>query len=216
MEKIVYTVITSKDYKLRDPKDRLNIDWQHICFTNQPRIKSKQWEIIKIKNDHLTNQKLSRKVKILCHKYLPNCDMSLYLDSRFTICCDLNAFVNNYSNKYPLSFMLHNRRNCLYDEAEYLMNMNIGSKYRLLKQIQQYQNEGMPAHFGLYAPGVMIRYHNSAHLIGLMEKWWEEVKKWTYRDIVSLPYALWKTQFTNFNVMPFHHTYELFMDRQNG
>ena len=178
MKKVIYTVITSDDYTLKEPIV-INSNWELICFTNQKKLTSKNWRIIQIDNQRLTNQKLSRKIKLLSHSYLNFADLSIYIDSRFTINRNLDMFVDKYlQNKY-LAIMLHNRRNCLFDEADYLIKLNIASKSRLTKQINKYISEGMPANFGLFAPGIMIRKHHNVVLDEFMELWWKEVYKWT-------------------------------------
>ena len=59
IRKVVYTVVTGKDYELREPK-KINKGWDYICFSNV-KLKSKHWKIIRIEED-LPNNVLSRKV----------------------------------------------------------------------------------------------------------------------------------------------------------
>lgn len=201
MRKIVYTILFG-DYNLVEPKYNNN-NWDLICFTNK-NIKSKKWNIIQKHCDDPFKE--SRKIKIRCDKFL-DFDICLYLDSKFTVKCNLDDFVNN-NLKSNMLLMRHNKRNCLYDEANYCIKLGKGNKNIILNQINNYRKDGFPKNFGLYAPGIMLR-KNSPEIINFMKLWYNEVDKYTYRDQISFPYVLWKTPI-NFDSLPFKETYNTF------
>ena len=56
-----------------------------------------------------------------------------------------------------------------------------------------YVKENFPHKLGLVESNVMIRKHNKNESIELMEKWWNEINKYSHRDQLSFNYLLWKT-----------------------
>jgi hypothetical protein len=74
----------------------------------------------------------------------------------------------------------------------------------------------MPSNFGLWAPGIMIRKKNVL-LEHMMEIWWNDVCRYSYRDIPSLSWAMWKKEsLFDMNMLKeyeFNKTYHDFMDR---
>jgi hypothetical protein len=201
MKKIVYTVVLG-DFILHEPKHK-NDEWELICFTDR-NIKSKNWKIINV--THKDPLKKSREIKIRCDKFL-DFDLCVYLDSQFTIRCDLNQFVEN-NMKTDFSLMGHKRRKCVYDEAAYCIFKQRGNKDIISKQIEYYKEMGFPKNFGLYACGIMIR-KNSSKVIEFMKLWYDEVQKFSYRDQISFPYILWKYPI-DLDIMKFQKTYNLF------
>jgi hypothetical protein len=199
MKKIVYTVLLG-DYELNEPKYKNN-RWKYICFTDQ-NIKSENWEIIKVSG----GRKKSREIKIKSHKFMEY-DICLYIDAKFTIKIDLDNFVNK-NLKNDLCLMKHNKRRCLYDEGNFCIKIGKDKKETISKQLEYYKKDGMPENFGLYAPGVMLK-KNTKQINKFMELWYEQVEKFSYRDIISFSYVLWKNPI-DLNLMPFKETYKRF------
>jgi len=209
MNKVAYTVLTGKGtYTLKDIKFKTP-GWRYVCFSTK-NIKSKDWEIINIDSSHgLNNKKLSRRVKILNHEYLPNEDISVYFDSKFTIRHDLDKFVSDYLQEpYDMAVMKHNRRNCIYEEEKLLIKLRIDDPKTIKTQVDKYRKSGFPKQKGLYAPGIMIRKHNNS-VKDLMECWFSEIEKHSYRDILSLPVCLEKNS-VKLSVMPWDEAYNMF------
>lgn len=199
MKKIAYTVLLG-NYKLNEPS-YMNEDWELICFTDQ-NIKSKNWNIIKVEG----GRKKSREIKIRSDKYF-DYDVCLYLDARFTIKCNLNEFVNEYL-KSNLAVMKHNKRKCSYDEGHFCIKISKDKRKTILNQLNHYKTKGLPEGFGLYAPGIMIK-RNTKEVNKFMKLWYNEVEKYSYRDIISFSYVLWKNPI-EISLMPFKETYGRF------
>lgn len=199
MKKVVYTVLLG-NYKLNEPKHK-NPEWEHLCFTDQD-IHSKNWKIIKVKG----GKKRSREIKIRSDQFF-SYDVCLYLDARFTIKCDLDAFVKEYL-KTDLCVMEHNKRKCAYKEGEFITKLGIDKKTVIDKQLSVYREMGFPEDFGLYAPGIMIK-RNTPKVNHFMQIWYEQVDKYSYRDIISFSYTLWKNPI-DLSLMPFKPTYRRF------
>ncbi len=199
MKKVVYTVLLG-NYKLNEPV-YINKDWTLVCFTDQ-NIQSKNWSIVKIEG----RRKKSREIKIRCDKYL-DFDISLYIDAKFTIKCNLDDFVKK-NLQTDIAVMKHNKRICSYSEGHFCIKIGKDKEETILKQLEHYKDDGFPKNFGLYAPGIMIR-KNTKEVNRFMKLWYDEVSKYSYRDIISFSYVLWKNPI-DLSLMPFKETYRRF------
>jgi hypothetical protein len=191
MDKVIYTCITDPKYPLKE-FSYINKDYNYICFTTL-RLKSKNWEIIKIqKEDDLDSAKLSRKYKILHHKYFPYAEKTIYIDSKFSINFDMEQFIkdNNFEDENIVN-LTHPKRSCIYEEAKYCIENKIGNKKDIEKQIKIYRENNYPEQNGLKANGLLIRKNNKI-VNNVMDDWWEEVRNFSSRDQISFMYILWK------------------------
>lgn len=208
MKKVVYTTVIGKLYKLYEPTKK-NKNWDYVCFTDQ-NISSKGWNIRKIEKEGIDDNIVSRKVKILNHLFLNEYDVSLYIDSKFTVKCDLDDFYEkNMPEGKDISLMKHHKRDNVYEEAQFCIDNKIGDKDKIEMQIKKYKKEGFPDTLGLLAPGIMIRKHHIKKIESFMEKWYEQVVNYSGRDQLSFPYLLWKNPL-ELNLMPFRKTYDTF------
>jgi hypothetical protein len=203
--KIIYTVIIGDGFALREPVV-LNPEWKHVCFTDQP-FKSDVWEIRNVTVKQYSKEKTSRLYKIIPPI---QCMLSLYLDSRFTIKTDLNQWavdaVNNVGIDRSMVVMKHNKRDCAYAEARILQ---LSSSV----QVGRYRREGFPEHFGLFAPGIMLRQHSHEQLV-FNSAWAQEIIAGSHRDQISLAYTIWKqNRLHKVGTLPFRETYDAFMVR---
>jgi hypothetical protein len=126
-----------------------------------------------------------------------DCDASLWmdgsvhvLDGRFV------ALVREKLKEHEFVLWDHPEdRDCFLQEARHCYDW---PKYRdepLLEQAQHYLSEGMPEHFGLWATTSIARVH-SEKIRALGSAWLDEIKRWTVKDQVSLPYLLWREGIT--------------------
>ncbi len=200
MKKVIYTVMLGKKYKLNEPR-YVNKNWSFICFTDRENLVSKNWSIIKVK--HNDAKKKSREIKIRCDKFL-DFDICLYLDSKFVVKCDLDDFVKKYL-KNDIAVMDHNKLNCPYKAIKKCVDLKIDKKDILMKQYRAYKDAGLPENFRVCSPGIMLR-KNTDEVINFMKMWYEEIVKYSYRDIPSFSYILWKNPI-KLSLMPFRETY---------
>ena len=105
---VIYTVITG-DYDTIKQPQVITPGADYFLFTNNHEIKDAgAWKVVYLDEDEIDgyipevaddnvrirNIRLSRKVKMLAHKYLPEgCDMSIYLDADMLIRSDLNSLL---------------------------------------------------------------------------------------------------------------------------
>lgn len=190
---VIYTAFTGNYDSLKDP-EYIDENCDYICFSNNPNIKSDIWKIIPMEDSNLDNNRIAKQYRLFPHIYLSGYDYSLWIDASLKIVGSIREYIYNYL-KNPMLNVLHDDRDCIYDE--FLISAYI-SKYStpiLEKQIQKYKEDGFPPHYGLPATGVMFRQHNNPLIIKLMEDWWNEIIKYTNQDQISFSYVCWKNNF---------------------
>ena len=231
-KKVVYTVITDPKYKIIEPL-RITEDWDYVCISSIDKVRFKRyntkklvyedigktgiWDVRYVPPGHNFDQrKLSRKIKILHDHFLPGNDVSVYIDTRFCVKCNLNHFVEDNLTG-DISVMKHNRRKCLFAEGEHLLEkgkMGAEDNRLLKKQISRYKN-WIRENYGLWAPGIMIRKHGHPELRNMMRKWYEEMLVGSHRDIISFPVAYKEfREKVVLNEMDFRKTYDAFIVRE--
>lgn len=206
MRKVVYTAMFGEKYRLNEPIF-LNKGWTLKCFTDQ-NITSKNWEIIRVKPPKDPRKK-SREVKIINHTFF-DYDICLYLDARFTVMVNLDLMVKKYLNN-DLAVMSRKKRHRSHkEEIDLCIRLKLDDKNVLKRQFDQYKKDGFPTDSILYSPGIMFK-RNTKKVKTLMEMWYNEIIKHSYRDIVSFAYVLWKYP-VKLSVMPHRSTYKAFMN----
>lgn len=193
-KKVVYTAITGDYDELLTPK-YVNDDWDYICFTDNDNIKSDFWEIRIMEHLDLDKGKKARKYKVLPHIYLPKYNYSLWIDGNYRIVDDINKYIKRYVKKNPMLCLVHEYRDCIYEEAKKCIEMNLESEKVINSQINGYRVEGYPKNNGLVASGILYRKHNDPKVIALMNAWWAEINLKSRRDQLSFNYVCWKENF---------------------
>jgi len=220
MNKVIYTASIGEIYRVFEPTFLENKGWRIVCITDRD-MELKGWEVMKInKSDYpvrldITNVKFARYIKTHPHIFFPDADISIWIDTKFTVTCDLDEVLRRYlPGDRNFVIMDHNRRNCIYEEAEIIYRDFAGQDKvitEVKKQMDEYAKKKMPAHNGLYSSGIMIRRHMIADVIKFNELWWKEIQKHSQRDMISIAYLLWKNpNMIKLNLLNFKKTYEMF------
>ena len=181
----------------------------YICFTDRD-LESETWKVIKstpIYNDPNRNAK---KYKILPHRYLKDYDYSIWIDGNIKVISDIRALCNGDSYKVYDHMQVFDKRNCIYDEAQAILNFGKINSERtpergiknwkdnpklIVDQMNRYISERYPKNNGLATNPIIVRNHNDSDVIAVMEDWWSEIKYNSKRDQLSFNYIVWKKQF---------------------
>jgi hypothetical protein len=194
-KKVVYTAITGNYDELITPEYKNN-NWDYICFTDNPKLTSEFWQIRKMEESkNLDPIKKARKYKINPHHYLPEYQISLWIDGNFKIIGNIDEYIEKYSLKNSMLCMTHPDRDCLYQEAEAVLKLKKDTEKTVSIQINKYLNENYPKNNGMIASGILYRKHNDPIVKDLMDEWWNEVKSMSRRDQLSFNYVCWKKDF---------------------
>ena len=191
MKKCVYIVIAGKyDYPFAHSIRRPDFDY--ICFTDDETIQSDFWEIRPIPEElkDLSPVRQNRAIKIRPHLYLPDYEYSIYIDANY----DLVTYPP-YLNTI-LCVNGHEKRKCLYKEAEVCIAKGKDDPEIINRQIEFYRKCGVPQNYGLWHCHYIARHHNNLTCIAMMEDWWEQVETYSFRDQISFPYVMWKYRYS--------------------
>lgn len=204
MKIVVYTCITGGYDNLMTPKVKTEgVDY--ICFTDDDKMKNDIWQIRPMPEDvkGLSNVKQQRMVKILPHKYLPEYDVSIWVDGAVDVKGDIKEFLESikYNEDGKVFIPKHPVRDCIYKEAEVVKKIGKDRTEMPDKQMKKYKEEGFPQKYGLVQSNIMIRWHNDEECKKLMECWAGEVRELSHRDQLSFNYAVWKTKASCFRAI---------------
>lgn len=194
---VVYTCITGGYDKIKEPT-LVTPGIDYICFTDNKEMKSNTWKIRPIPEELLNYSKVKqqRGVKILAHRYLPDYEISIWIDGNVDTKGNINDYLNTLDlDKYSVLIPEHPARKCIYKEKDECVRQRkiTGDGLNLAnEQMKRYREEKYPENYGLVQTNVMVRRHNDQYCKDLMEKWWSELKDYSHRDQLSFNYALWK------------------------
>lgn len=190
---IIYSSLFGNYEPIREPLvEHKDIDY--ILFTDDRNLKSDHWRINLIEDSLQNSRRTSRLPKILPHKYLPEHDISIYMDANVQILTnDIYQMIDQCLGSYDIAIPKHPRRDCLYQELKHCIKVQKEKQETADGIIDKYLKYGFPSNFGLYVNRFLIR-RNTDSIQQLDEMWWREYSSGSVRDQCSLMYCLWKTR----------------------
>lgn len=191
---VIYTAITGNYDDIHTPSV-IDPDFDYICFTDNPDLKSNFWQIRYMEDLDLDEIRKARRYKILPHRYLLEYDYSIWIDGNFDIIGDIKRYINENSKNHKLLAIKHEMRNCVYEEGVSCLDLQKDSIDLINAQLKKYRDEGYPEHNGLIASGILFRNHHDPDVIKVMEDWYDEIINYSRRDQLSFNYACWKNNF---------------------
>jgi|TARA_R110001583_G_scaffold18383_37_gene73191 hypothetical protein len=194
MKCVVYTAIYGEKDALKDPLV-VNPNVDYLCFTDNKNIKSNVWKIIHHPAIHTDPVRSAKIFKVKPHEFLSDYDISLWVDANFLIKTDLQTFFqkSDFLSKAGMMLFQHDQgRNCIYDEANTIMQDRKDDPALVNAQMNKYREEKFPPQHGLSANSIMLKKHNDSAIIALGDKWWSEIQQYSRRDQLSLYYCIWK------------------------
>ena len=192
--KCVYTVITGHYENLVPPTVFPGSDWDYICLTENPELVSDIWKIRlfrpPFKNDHARNSRLP---KACPHRYLPDYEVSLYIDNTVTLKVPPEEIEKALfpEEAFEWGVFRHSFRSTVLDEFNRVMRLSLDEPTRVLEQFITYKTV-MPDLLTA-APiwaGFLLRRHHSENVIAAGEAWYAHILRHSRRDQLSLPYVL--------------------------
>lgn len=179
-ERVVYTAIFGDYDELREPR-RPDRRVRYICFTDNPHLRSRAWDIRYCRSDGDPLFQAKR-FKCLAHEVL-RCEHSLWIDGRIRL-DDLHGVFER--GQCDLALHRHPRRRCIYEEAAHCRLIGRGDPQRIDETVARFRAAGHPERAGLWSTGIILRRHSEATR-EFNEAWWHEIVQGTSRDQISLP-----------------------------
>jgi hypothetical protein len=198
IKKVVYSVIIG-DYDNISPFP-IQEGFDYFLFSDVI-YNNTNWTIIPIstliKKENISSLKMTRYVKLFPNLFFKDYELSIYFDASYIINGDLNELLLRILNpSYDLYFLQHPVRNTIFEEFLEVINSKKETNESVFRVKNRYIKENFPDNLGLTENCIIIRRHNRKNIIKLMEFWWKEIKNYSYRDQLSLNYAIWKLNMT--------------------
>ena len=195
---VIYTCLIGDYDELLIP-DYINPDYDYVCFTDNENMIAKKyvgpWKIKPLQFSKLDNGRNNRWHKMHPHLLFSDYDSSIYIDSNVNFKTPkIFEYIGALPNQCFIALPHHSRRNCIYDEAEFILKANLDKKENVELLMEKYRSEGFPEHFGLAENNIIFRKHNTPKCIKLMDEWWDIFLKYSRRDQLSLFYLFWKNK----------------------
>ena len=195
MKKLVlYAAVFGKRSRYKKPIIS-GIDMDKILYTDLPQSLLEDhafYSVRKTNLDHLDLVRRNRFMKIcIPDEIFYNYEYSLYMDYKHPALVDFNNALNCLEPGSDIATMKHPRRDCIYEEGKVCIEKKKDNEKDILRALSFYRSENYPVHNGLRANWWLFRRHTK-EMRELSKLWWEQVKKYSCRDQISLPYVAWK------------------------
>ena len=195
---IVYTCITD-DYDLLVRPVFTSEDIRYICFTSRPDIEVTGWELRPI-DSSLSGYPpglINRRYKFFPWDFLPQHEWSIYVDGNIRILSDPRPLIGN-SKESGIQLLAppHAERRAIEEELEacvYWRKLQ-GTAIRIAhERVAYYTSDGFVDANNLTENNILFRPGDPTGVRPAMEMWWDELKYFSGRDQISLPYVIWKS-----------------------
>ena len=203
---VLYTAIFGSPGRFEIPEISIP-DVDKFCFTDlriqsgnyqaqlidQNRdIKTSFYQVKRKKFDHLVAVMRQRFVKIcIPDEIFDNYEYSVYIDCKRPIAVDFDYLLSCLESSSDLALRRHGKRNCIYGEGAFCAEKYKKLRRDISEQLDFYNIEKYPKNNGLYRTGLLFRRHTK-ELKEFSKLWWGQLKKYSNRDQISLPYIAWK------------------------
>lgn len=195
----IYTCITGDYDNIEEPLI-MEDACDYFLFTNNSKIKSDSWKIKDIPEKIKTlnnNIKINRYIKMHPKELFPDYDYAIYIDGNIEIISLFSREIDKINSKTGLAIHRHCQRECIYDEIKACNAYNKGNYKKLIKQARRYKKEGFPKKYGMLECNVLVSDLNNNNSKKIFDDWWNEYSNSeSKRDQISLPYVLWKNNYT--------------------
>ncbi len=210
----IYSAVTNDFETIKPLIKQEEFDYEAYFFTDQLRFlkgpkESGGYTLLDIKEqDELHTSRLtSKQFKVFPEKFLPWIepgDITVWVDASFKFMTpNVLAILLNYLGDADLLLFPHRWRDCVYEEAEFSLELPKYKDVGIEEQVGLYRKLQYPDHAGLYETGCIVR-RNTPKVHKLNRLWWNEIIHYSIQDQVSLPYVLDMMHTLRFNVMPFN------------
>lgn len=157
-----------------------------ICYTDDPRLKSKSWQIRLISDPERNPRKLARRIKALAHEYVTD-DVILWVDARFQITRDPAPLIERALTGTDIALHGHPSRTTVSSEGEECRRLRLADPKTIAAQVRSVIRRG--ANSPLYATGILAR-RMTPRIKKFGRQWWREIEARTLRDQLSITVSL--------------------------
>jgi hypothetical protein len=189
---VVITALSGNREKLRDPKIVFpGVDYVAFVDVKQDTSIWEQRPLLDFTFDNKYKNRRNAKIyKILPHLFFPNHKVHIWHDVSHGLVRNPIEVISLMGNS-DVGVFKHSQRNCIYQEANVLKELNYDYPELIDAQISHYKSLGYPENNGLYELPVSVR-RNTERVQKMNLKWFEIISKFSSRDQISFPVCLWQ------------------------
>lgn len=166
----------------------------YYAFVDQ-QVNCGVWKQIILPNftvdDKYRGRRLAKLPKILPELFLPQYDYWFWCDPTHDVVEKPEVIINQYMKDNDIAVFKHTTRNCVYKEAEELKKLNYDYPHNIDNQTQFYRMLNYPENNGLWELSTFVR-KNTPRIRTLNLTLWELICRYSSRDQLAMPFALWK------------------------
>lgn len=190
----VFTTVLGQTDPLRPPTV-VNPDRRikYVCFADDVAKVRPPYRYVPYLVDPAQSRLESRRLKILAdHPALERPQVTLWHDAAFQLQSDPAMLVRQHLATHDVLAFKHPHRGCIEDEAEVIARLGYAPRATVEAQAAAYRAAGFPVRDVITSTGFCLRRMNEA-VAAFCRRWWAEVERWTYRDQMSVDFALWQS-----------------------
>ena len=195
MRVVVFTCAFGETDAVKAPTV-VNPDVKYVALTgaqNAPRVYPYERVVVNCERSVDAERLKSREVKILAdHPALAGADVTLWHDAAFRMDTDPVELVGLALTDRNMVAFIHPDRTQIEDEAVAIAHWGHVSLDVALAQCAAYRAEGF-VQGAITSTGLCVRRRN-AQIRAFNEFWWAQVRRWGWRDQMSVDYSLWRTR----------------------
>jgi hypothetical protein len=187
----VYTALVGNYERLNEQPIALRSDIPFICFTDDPNLRSETWQVrpvaCALARDFPRSQ---REIKLRPHKYLPDFEASLYIDSNILLTERPEAIFERYFPASGLALARHSFRRTVGDEFVEVYNNGLDDPGKFVEQLDHYLAtcpdilDERP-----FWGGLLLCDLRSEPTRALLELWFTHVLRYSRRDQLAFNYV---------------------------
>lgn len=173
------------DLKTVMPQAGVEVDW--VCVTDRPR-EPNGWRLVVEPRPFMHPNLAAKRPKMLPWEY-SDAEYSIWIDASFVVLSDAFAremavFASGMHGGSPIAQFKHPWRDCIYQEAMASLMLPKYSDLPIGDQMDQYRAWNHPENWGLWATGVIARFHTD-EIKKLGERWHQTCQEWGFQDQLS-------------------------------
>ena len=180
LKKVVYSALFGRYDNIHSIVKEYGYDY--VLFTDHI-IENKtdsNWTIVyideEIKNLNMNIIKKQRFIKTHPHLFFKNYDLSIYIDTTFSIKGKLDEFlIRILTPKLSIYVLEHPERSTINNEFITVINLHKDSNKSVTSVQNKYNRENFPDDNGLAECCLIIRKHNEFNCINFMNNWFNEI-----------------------------------------
>jgi hypothetical protein len=188
----VYTCLVGSTELLNEQPLAAESRIPFICFTDDAERCSRSWQIRPISPlFELDSVRSQRAVKLCPHRYLPDFDVSLYIDNSVLLDRLPEELIAEHMAESDFCIFHHSFRETVLDEFLAVAADGLDDQGRIFEQLN---------HYAVCCPevlqdkpcwtGILLRDHSNAAVRDMLELWFAHVQRYSRRDQLSLNFVL--------------------------